>query len=96
MNRDDVVQYLRELSPKAFAELFYAATAGKHPWPYEQHLSEGRYILACADRDIPGEEHDTAVRLSRPVSMVCPVPDLSWGDDASLSQQGSHCGMQTM
>jgi hypothetical protein len=90
VDRDAVIQYLRDLPAKAFADVFYAATDGKHPWPGEENVSEVRHVLAYAhrDKDEPTAQWD--------VSVICPVPDPEWDDDAPVCQHGSHCGLATI
>src|SRR5687768_667857 len=89
LDRDSVIQYLRGLPAKALADVFYSATAGKHPWPGDEGWSEGRYVLAAAHR-VKGE-----ASAKWEVSIVCPVTDPEWDDNAPLCQHGRHCGFDT-
>lgn len=90
MNRDSVIDYLRNLPRKQFAELFYEATADRHPWPGEENLTESRAVLAFATLD----KHEP--NAMRELRIVCPVPNENWVDDAPMCQQGDHCGFTTM
>jgi hypothetical protein len=90
VNRDAVIDYLRGLTAKQFAELFYAAMEGQHPWPGEEQLSEVRHVLAYVSR----EKDDPDARWG--LSIVCPVPHEKWVDDAPICQHGSHCGLDTI
>ena len=90
MNRDSVIDYLRGLTAKQFAELFYESTQGRHPWPGEKELSEARPVLAYATREKDESGAEWELRI------VCPVPDVRWVDDAPLCQSGNHCGFDTI
>jgi hypothetical protein len=88
MNRDFVIDYLRNLTAKQFAELFYDAMKGQDPWGDD--LTDVRYVLAyaCRDKIEPDDEWD--------FSIDCPVPNEKWIDDAPICQHGRHCGLVTI
>ena len=90
MSQDDVIAYLRGLTAKQFAETFYVATEGQHPWPGEEKLHEVRYVLAYASR-YRGEPE-----AAWEVMAVRPTPNDDWVDDAPVCQHGEHCGLQTI
>lgn len=90
MNRDAVINYLRGLTAKQFAEIFYSATKGQHPWPEDKKITEARHVLAYAHREKGSPD------ATWEVNIICPVPNENWVDDAPICQQGSHCGFETM
>lgn len=92
MDRSSVIEYLRDLSPKAFAELFYEAVDGKHPWPGEEESVDVRLLLGYASQDRSEDESDA----DWTVALVCPVPGTRWVDDAPVCQHGSCCGHRTV
>jgi hypothetical protein len=92
VDRSSVLSYLRRLTAKQFAELFYDAVEGKHPWPGEERTSDVRLVLGYASRDLDADNPDAPWQLS----LVCPVPDEKWVDDAPVCQHGSHCGHDTI
>ncbi|HEX8323271.1 MAG TPA: hypothetical protein VF595_05085 [Tepidisphaeraceae bacterium] len=80
MDREAVIEYLRGLTEKQFAELFYASTNGEEPNP------EFRRVLMNASHAEDGGWE---------LQLVCPVPNEDWVDDAPLCQWGSHHGLDT-
>lgn len=92
MGRASVVAYLRALTAKQFAELFYESVEGRHAWPGEERLCEVHFILSFVTRELDESEPDKSWQLY----VVCPVPNVEWGDDAPLCQCGSHCGHNTV
>ena len=92
MDRSSVIAYLRRLTPKQFAELFYEAGEDMHPWPDEEGSSEVRFVLAYAWRELDDDAPDAPRRLS----LMCPARETNWADDAPLCQHGSHCGQDTI
>jgi len=81
LNRDAVIEYLRGLTDKQFAEVFYAATKSSE-------LNPGyRRVLANASHTSDGDWE---------LQIVCPVPDEKWIDDAPICQWGSHHGLETV
>ena len=89
MDRTKVVEYLRGLSPKAFAEVFYESTRDTHPWPGEEDVNDVRYVLVYAHREVGDSSGDWSL------SMVCPTPE-DWSDDAPVCQHGDHCKIDTI
>ena len=89
MEREAVLKYMRELTPKAFAELFYESTRGTHPCPAESELYDGRIILAYAER-----EHDEPT-AEWELTMVCPATE-DWVDESPICQHGNHCKFETV
>ena len=92
MNYSSVIPYLRGLAAKQFAELFYEAVEGQNRWPGEEQLSDMRLVLGYAIRDLDNDNPGAPWQLS----LVCPVPNEKWVDDALVCQSGSHCGHHTI
>lgn len=92
MDRSKVIAYLRHLSPKAFAELFYEVAKGVQLCPEERSHREVHQILAYACRDL--EDGEPVGDWN--VTLICPVPDQDWIDDAPICQHSHHCGHDTL
>ena len=86
MTHDALIDELRKLTNKQFAELFYRAVEGRRV--YESTIYDSHLVLASAVRE---PEESTAWTLE----VICPARDSDWVDDAPICQQGDHCGMTT-
>jgi hypothetical protein len=80
------------LTAKQFAELFYESVEGVHPWPGEEQLYDVRLVLGYASRELDEDNPNAPWQLS----LVCPVPNEKWVDDAPICQHGSHCDYDTI
>lgn len=95
MDKNQVITYIKTLTDKQLAELFYEATEGRHPFEEEKEYHQAHFVMGTASRMLGDNDQWENWELS----VIClhepaQYPN-GWHDDSPLVQFGKCCQHET-